>query len=206
MINGEHLFSFRTFFQKGNKSILNIVVFPEGVCIPHNSNNYFLDPPIISSDPCLLGDYRSNKCSSSHCIPCSVRLPSCTGKPDGIHAHKERPWTPYFITCYKQRTISTDVCPPDVDGRTQFFHMVLKECVPLDMVSQEHGGTMPNCSGKEDGSYLDDEGRCNQYTVCRNGAVENIVKCGEGKVFDVLKGDCVDYAKACRPCGGLENW
>ena len=65
---------------------------------------------------------------------------------------------------------------------------------------------MPDCTGKEDGNYLDDVGRCNQYTVCRNGAVDNIVKCGDGEVFDDLRGECWNYAKACGPCGGLGNW
>ena len=84
--------------------------------------------------------------------------------------------------------------------------MGLKECVPLDMVPQQHGGTMPDCSRKEDGSYLDDVGRCNQFTVCKDGAIENVVKCREGEVFDVLRGDCWEYSKSCGPCGGLDNW
>lgn len=102
--------------------------------------------------------------------------------------------------------MSTDVCPKDSDGRTQLFHMDIKECVPLDMVPQEHGGTMPNCAGKEDGNYLDDVGRCNQFTVCHGGRIEEIVKCKKGEVFDALKQECWEYGKACGPCGGLKDW
>lgn len=149
--------------------------------------------------------YRGNQCGSAHCIPCSVRFPSCAGKSDGIHARDDRPWSPYFISCYKQRSISTDVCPPDNDGRTQLFHMELKECVSLDMIPQKHGGTMPNCEGKADGNHLDDVGRCNQFTTCKAGRVEAIVKCKEGEVFDLLKQECLQYEKACGPCGGLNS-
>ena len=102
--------------------------------------------------------------------------------------------------------MSMDVCPPDGDGRTQLFHMDIKECVPLDMVPQEHGGTMPKCEGREDGNYLDDVGRCNQFTVCSSGAIEEIVKCKEGEVFDALRQECVVKDKACGPCGGINNW
>lgn len=151
-------------------------------------------------------DYRRNQCGTAHCIPCRVRIPSCANKPDGIHAHDDKPWSPYYVTCYKQRSVSQDVCSRDINGRTQLFHMDLKECVPLDMVPQKFGGTMPNCEGREDGNYLDDVGRCNQFTVCKSGRIESIVKCEEGQVFDPLKGECWQYEKACGPCGGMNNW
>ena len=102
--------------------------------------------------------------------------------------------------------MSKEVCHGDVNGNTQFFHPDIKECVPLDMISQEHGGTMPKCEGREDGNYLDDVGRCHQFTVCASGAVAEIIRCKEGEVYDTLPQKCVEESEACEPCGEMNRW
>ena len=98
--------------------------------------------------------------------------------------------------------MSVERCPQ----QARFFHPDLKECVTLDMVPQEHGGTMPKCEGRVDGKYLDDLGRCNQFTVCASGAVAEIIKCKKGELYDALPQTCVESAKACEPCGEMNSW
>ncbi|WAR27184.1 hypothetical protein MAR_012888 [Mya arenaria] len=137
---------------------------------------------------------------------CSVRLPSCEGKRDGINVHPVRLWTPFYAVCYKERTVKQDRCQADVDGRAQLFHPEKNECVSLDMIPREHGGMMPECGTKVDGFYLDDFGRCDRYVHCQGGKYIGTIKCAVGEAFDDSRGGCVPEEKACGPCGKLEHW
>lgn len=150
------------------------------------------------------GDYRRNQCPVAHCIPCSVLSPSCEGKTNGIHSHGSKPWSPYYVVCYQERYISTEMCKPDSNGRTQLFHPEKNECVSLENIPREHGGMMPNCEGKADGFYLDEFGRCNMYVACKGGKFLNTVTCATGEVFDALKLACKPKKEACGPCGGAD--
>lgn len=148
---------------------------------------------------CFLGGYWLNKCAIGHCIPCSVRFPSCVGQSNGSHAYMEAPWSPSYITCYKERFVSKESCP-DVDGFAMFFHMDREECIPHYMIPQEHGGTMTNCTGKSDGNYSDEFGRCNLYAVCEGGQTVEVVKCEKGTVFDEDTKKCLFTEEACGSC------
>ncbi|WAR27176.1 hypothetical protein MAR_012880 [Mya arenaria] len=130
---------------------------------------------------------------------CSVR------KRDGINAHPVRLWTPFFVVCYKERTVKEDLCKVDENGRTQLFHPEKNECVSLDMIPREHGGMMPECGKKVDGFYLDDFGRCDRYVHCQGRKYIGTIKCAVGEVFDAMKGGCVPKEKACGPCGRLDH-
>ena len=154
----------------------------------------------------ISGNYRRNQCPVAHCIPCHVRLPSCDGKRDGFNAHEGKPWSPYYAVCFKERTVSEETCKPDVNGQPQLFHPGLSACVPLDMIPQEHGGMMPDCSNKRDGLYPDDFGRCDQYVKCESGRYVNKFKCPFGEVFDTLHSQCVEEQKACGLCGQNPTW
>ncbi|XP_069104084.1 LOW QUALITY PROTEIN: uncharacterized protein [Argopecten irradians] len=61
--------------------------------------------------PC---EYLQNKCvptpGSAACVPCAERLPPCIGRPDGNNTFPGRENTPYFITCFKNRTIFVRTC------------------------------------------------------------------------------------------------
>lgn len=152
------------------------------------------------------GEYRRNQCPEAHCIPCSVRFPSCEGKSDGMHAHEIKMWSPYFVDCYKERMISERVCKADDNGRTQLFHPELKECVSLDQIPRDHGGMMPDCTNLIDGFYLDEFGRCDRYTVCKDGKYLNQVMCGPGETFDASLDVCMPAEKTCGPCGNRSDW
>lgn len=60
----------------------------------------------------FLGEYDQNLCPDNDhgCSPCLSRLPSCVGKSDGEQAFPGRLWTPWFIECYKNRTIQVGNC------------------------------------------------------------------------------------------------
>ncbi|XP_052778857.1 uncharacterized protein LOC128216337 [Mya arenaria] len=149
--------------------------------------------------------YRSNQCPVAHCIPCSVDLPSCIGKRDGINVHQVKLWSPFYAVCYKERTIKVDRCPADENGRTQLFHPERNECVSLDMIPREQGGMMPECGTKVDGFYQDEFERCDRYVRCQGGKYIGTVKCAVGEVFDGSKGGCVPKEKACGPCGKIDH-
>ncbi|XP_052761462.1 uncharacterized protein LOC128204137 [Mya arenaria] len=145
-------------------------------------------------------NYKRNKCSMSHCIPCIYQFPNCEGKRDGINVDPVRLWTPSYAICYKERSVKTDQCQVDEKGHPHFFHPDMNECVPLDMIPQEHGGIMPDCSTREDGFYLDAFGQCDRYARCLEGKYVGAVKCAIGEVFDDMKGACAPKDKACGYC------
>ncbi|WAR27099.1 hypothetical protein MAR_012803 [Mya arenaria] len=129
-----------------------------------------------------VSQYRSNQCPVAHCRPCSVDLPSCVGKPDGINVHPVKLWSPFYAVCYKERTIKEERCQADENGRTQLFHPEKNECVSLDMIPREHGGMMPECGTKVDGFYQDEFGRCDRYVRCQGGKYIGTVKCAIGEL------------------------
>ncbi|WAR27118.1 hypothetical protein MAR_012822 [Mya arenaria] len=189
-----------------NSTLLNAVTpscltqRPNNVTILRMSN---VEPG--RSSRMAVSQYKYKVCGGSHCMPCNERLPSCVDKGDGITIHPGRLWTPFYVVCYKERTIKTDRCKPDVDG-AQFFHPEKNECVSLDMIPREHGGMMPECGTKVDGFYLDDFGRCDRYVHCQRGKYIGTIKCAVGEVFDDTRGGCVPEEKACGPCGKLDHW
>lgn len=59
-----------------------------------------------------VGEYEQNLCKpgDTKCIPCSSRLPSCVGLPDGVNYFPGKLWTDSFIRCYRNRTVSVEKC------------------------------------------------------------------------------------------------
>ncbi|XP_048739535.2 uncharacterized protein LOC125653907 isoform X1 [Ostrea edulis] len=51
-------------------------------------------------------DYFANQCLRAHCIPCSVRIPSCAGFKDGIHEHPYRKGSRWLMNCLKERLMN----------------------------------------------------------------------------------------------------
>lgn len=64
----------------------------------------------------VIGQYVQNRCSAPgsgpapNCEPCVERLPSCVGLPDGNNTFPGRANSPYYITCYLNRTILVRTC------------------------------------------------------------------------------------------------
>ncbi|WAR27180.1 hypothetical protein MAR_012884 [Mya arenaria] len=122
---------------------------------------------------------------------CQYKSNMCGSKRDGINVHPVKLWSPFYVVCYKERTVKEDRCQVDENGRTQLFHPEKNECVSLDMIPRAHGGIMPECGTKVDGFYLDDFGRCDRYVHCQGGKYIGTIKCAVGEAFDVHKQICV---------------
>ncbi|BFZ23045.1 hypothetical protein BsWGS_26084 [Bradybaena similaris] len=77
---------------------------------------------VAAKDPC---DYLANKCGSGHCEPCSSRLPSCVGYPDGTYQHPGKLNSPYQMLCVNQRLYRVFYCtsPPAADTTKPDCHV-----------------------------------------------------------------------------------
>ena len=76
------------------------------------------------------GEYDAFQCSSAHCIPCSIRFPSCSGLPDGLNSWSGREWSPYYVMCEEERVTFQGECVADKSAKV--FHPEQKQCVILD--------------------------------------------------------------------------
>ncbi|OWF42968.1 hypothetical protein KP79_PYT12117 [Mizuhopecten yessoensis] len=83
---------------------------------------------IEPKDPC---DYRANQCEGPNCVPCSVRHPSCSGRPDGLNVWAGREKTPYFVVCRGERVVHQGLCPQGDKGR--MFDPEISGCVDIDV-------------------------------------------------------------------------
>ncbi|KAK3101438.1 hypothetical protein FSP39_003609 [Pinctada imbricata] len=153
-------------------------------------------------------DYRKFMCDGPNCIPCEVEHPSCEGKKDGLHPHGWKKNSPYFMICKGERFISSGQCETEVELH-EFKFPQNGTCVSRYEVPKEMGGLLPDCEGKMEGSYKDEQGRCDRYFAC-NGGKPSVMKCPEGSSFDLearecVEGELVDKACSSFPCknGGL---
>lgn len=81
------------------------------------------------------GEYQQNLCShtDADCLPCPSRLPSCVGHLNREEAFPGRLWTPWFIECFKNRTVNVGNCGRGV------FDPNLGDCVAeLDKSNSRH--------------------------------------------------------------------
>ena len=71
------------------------------------------------------GQYAQNLCvkTNTSCAPCPTRLPSCVGLRDGAQSDPTHPWSPQFIECFMNRTMTTRQCRPG-----EYFHPRLNQC------------------------------------------------------------------------------
>ncbi|KAL4235091.1 chitin binding [Mactra antiquata] len=81
----------------------------------------------IPKSPC---DYVAEQCTSSHCVPCNIRFPSCVGLPDGMNPWAGREWSPYYVVCEEERVIVQDQC--ESEKEPQVFHPKDRNCVEYD--------------------------------------------------------------------------
>ncbi|XP_059153146.1 uncharacterized protein LOC131938928 [Physella acuta] len=140
---------------------------------------------IAAKDPC---DYVVNRCLSAHCQPCSSRMPSCVGLPDGLNVNPDRLWTPYFIRCEDERLVGTGSCPKhSPTAGTGFFSPLTKSCVSIFEVPRTTGyGLAPSCEGKLQGFYLTAE-RPDVYYTCPSGQV---YYCPAGTTYNQQLNQC----------------
>lgn len=75
------------------------------------------------------GDYDSNQCDDSGCIPCRQRFGTCIGYPDGPNQWEDKPWTPYFVICKDERVILQGDCRKS--GELNIFNPATRTCMPM---------------------------------------------------------------------------
>ncbi|XP_052252894.1 uncharacterized protein LOC127859481 isoform X5 [Dreissena polymorpha] len=73
--------------------------------------------------PC---EYDQNQCASMfNCRPCSERLASCVGLPDGENAYPGRRWTADHVYCLGNRTLTSGRC-----SSPSIFDPIARKCTP----------------------------------------------------------------------------
>ncbi|ESO92626.1 hypothetical protein LOTGIDRAFT_162544 [Lottia gigantea] len=147
--------------------------------------------------PC---DYRANHChETSHCIPCWVRYASCLELPDGLNPWSELEWKPFFVECYKERTVFQGVC-----DKSAVFSPLTRACETPYSIPRQHGGWRPVCDGRRDGIYADEYGRCDIYYVCKGYIFTGFFRCEKGEMFNPVISICQKPEAVPYPCGDLE--
>ncbi|KAK7480027.1 hypothetical protein BaRGS_00028760 [Batillaria attramentaria] len=148
--------------------------------------------------PC---DYRANHChETSHCIPCWVRYASCLGQEDGLNPWPEMEWRPFFVECYRQRTVFQGSC-----DKSAVFSPLTRACETPYSIPREHGGWRPSCQGRRDGKYADEHGRCESYYTCAGQIFTGFHSCPGDTMFDPITGSCQHSARVPYPCGDLDS-
>ncbi|KAK3102853.1 hypothetical protein FSP39_014445 [Pinctada imbricata] len=145
------------------------------------------------------------------CSPCELTTPSCEGLSDGMHANPFKSNTPYFITCFRNRTTLTSMCGMDGFRRRKLFHSDQTgsgSCKSIYEIPQENGGKQPKCGSNAFTLHSDPSGLCSMYYFCLDGK-PTVLECSKGKVFKntLTEPVCQDPSNVCPPCGTkTEKW
>ncbi|KAK3583072.1 hypothetical protein CHS0354_004017 [Potamilus streckersoni] len=116
------------------------------------------------------------------CVPCSVRLPSCEGQPDG-----KRPFgvfDPKYFTCFKNRTLDLQMC---TDG---YFDLRAQKCVP------HTSSTLGFYCRLHPTEKLRYPGDCAKYYDCSkkgNTMADRLSECKYPDLFDVDSLRCRNF-------------
>ncbi|XP_062614312.1 uncharacterized protein LOC134276046 [Saccostrea cucullata] len=132
--------------------------------------------------PC---EYRQNLCSSKgmDCVPCSTRLPSCVGQPDGFNSFAGALWTVKYILCFRNRTIEVNSCKSGV------FNPVKRECDSRLRPGERYCQSNP-------GSVVPHPANCAQYYNCsqRNTRLGGyLMECPYPQLFSTISHSCQDF-------------
>ncbi|KAL5004423.1 hypothetical protein ScPMuIL_017879 [Solemya velum] len=144
-------------------------------------------------------DYEKNSCDGTACS-CAEEYPSCDNSSDGSAVFVGKEWTPAYITCRGGRLIEKNTCENDTDG-PMIFDPDNLGCKNVYHIPQNQGGKMPDCDNKVDGKYPDEDGVCDYYIQCTNGAFIDRVMCSDGSVFSISSKQCELKENVCGDCG-----
>lgn len=150
-----------------------------------------------------LGDYLADGyvCYVA-CRACIAVTPNCVGFSDGIYRNIHIPdqFEVYF-ECLDERNIYVGKNPcqsnkAPYNGKCQDFFEIPPSNYQL--------GYGIDCSGRPNGNYKNDQGRCDIYYTCVNGN-STLTHCSSGKNFDSRTSFCQNPENACAPCGSVSN-
>lgn len=88
--------------------------------------------------------------------------------------------------------------------RTTVFSPLTRACESPYSIPREHGGWRPDCSGRANGNFADEHGRCDFYYECKSGEYIGTYECTDGKMFNPIEGSCDDPNYVPYPCGDGE--
>ncbi|KAK7010578.1 chitin binding beak protein 1 [Biomphalaria glabrata] len=148
--------------------------------------------------PC---DYRENTCTVPSCHSCQTHLASCVGLPDGVHPFPGRHWSPWFVQCQGERTMLQGRCDAD---RAPIFSPDSGQCVSLQRVPKQYGGTRNECQGRKDGYHADETGICHVFFECRSEQFLREYSCPGDANFDPKTSQCNSSA-VIPPCGPVTS-
>ncbi|KAK3583070.1 hypothetical protein CHS0354_004015 [Potamilus streckersoni] len=111
--------------------------------------------------PC---QYDQNLCHStnSSCLPCSERLPSCIGLPDGVNPFVGREWKSEFVTCYMNRTMEISQC-----SKGEYFHPKERKC-KTSLIKVD----VPDFCAANPTAIVPSEDNCAQYYKCSSPRIQ----------------------------------
>ena len=115
---------------------------------------------------------------------------SCAGLPDGLNEHPVKRPGPHYVICLQERVIEEGTCPRDTEWHAQTFPFNGTCTQQFAIPKSYYGiGSLPDCSGKDDGHYQYASRRCDAYYRC-DGGVATAVKCPPQTSFDKRTGIC----------------
>nr|XP_022322146.1 uncharacterized protein LOC111123822 isoform X3 [Crassostrea virginica] len=154
--------------------------------------------------PC---EYDQNKCpnTSTNCLECNKRLPSCKGLQDGIQPVANEHWGDRYITCLQNRTLSVTKCP-----RPSVFDPILLQCretIPTNNID-EFCKVKPNTIRKHPTN-------CAQYYNCSRTSTrgDHLFECPYPQLFDSNVMSCQNFTSVhcanrqepMAPCDYIQN-
>ncbi|XP_076443984.1 uncharacterized protein LOC143282269 [Babylonia areolata] len=153
------------------------------------------------SEPKSPCDYRANHCQeTSHCIPCWVRYASCVTLPDGLNPWPGLYWQPFFVECYRQRTLFQGSC-----NTPSIFSPLTRTCETPHNIPREYGGWRSSCRGRRNGKFPDENGRCESYYTCKDQVFTGFHSCPADSLFNPVSGRCQGRSEVPYPCGDQDT-
>ncbi|CAG2188205.1 unnamed protein product [Mytilus edulis] len=145
-------------------------------------------------------EYQQNLCKATDtsCTPCTQRIPSCIGLPDGFNPIPGRLWSKDYVQCDRNRTIHVLHC------KQGYFSPGEKACVTaIKSGSYEKNlcldpyekctpcpERLPSCVGLPDGDNVFAGKIWSQhYVVCYKNRTKTIKQCSSG-FFDPQNRKC----------------
>ena len=139
----------------------------------------------------------------SMCRPCLIDHPSCKGKSNGNHANPNKnQMSPYYVTCFRNRTIMSSMCDLDQFGIRKAFKADSRSCKSIFEIQIKDGGRLPQCTSTGFTIESDPSGSCSRYYFCFSGKA-TFLECPKDKVFRKSQTGpvCQHHSTVCPPCG-----
>ncbi|KAK3589928.1 hypothetical protein CHS0354_034946 [Potamilus streckersoni] len=154
--------------------------------------------------PC---DYAANTCvgKGPECQPCENRFVTCEGRPDGNNTYPGRELTPFYASCFRNRTLTIYSCT------TGFFDPLKRVCT-----TRLEAASIQLLCRLNPGVIRENPLNCAQYFDCSPGSTQAgtfLRECPYPMLFSTEKNVCLNFTQvSCGkrsepkvPCQYLQN-